>query len=347
MNQLSVKRNELLNIAEALAAFLVVCIHFPVPGNGEVTAIARISVPLFFCISGYFFYRGNADAEHGTIPRKCKRLLLLLLGSELTYFAFYTILHMRTDGFSILAAKHAFEAEVLNYYCLELADRLAVFAPPFNGIGWFIGSLIVVYLVIWAVVRKKWFHTFLLCALAVLPIWMLLRRIFLMLGFGALLPDERILPLLPLPFFSMGYLLHKHQKSFIAKSDRLYFAVFSLGILMTLAEHYVQSHTLYIGTVLMVPLILVLCVKHGSDVPRSVFGRLMSHIGSKTATYIYLFHLLVENVLRVALDGVFPGIRENTMFATVYPLLVFAASAIFSEILLRGNLLCKRLVKKT
>ena len=49
------RRNELLNIAEAIAAFLVVCIHFPVPGNGEVTALARISVPLFFSISGYFF----------------------------------------------------------------------------------------------------------------------------------------------------------------------------------------------------------------------------------------------------------------------------------------------------
>lgn len=52
---MAAKRNELLNIAEAIAAFLVVCIHFPVPGNGEVTAIARISVPLFFSISGYFF----------------------------------------------------------------------------------------------------------------------------------------------------------------------------------------------------------------------------------------------------------------------------------------------------
>ena len=254
---------------------------------------------------------------------------------------------MRHVGFTLQAAKNAIEAEVLNYYCLELADRLAVFEPPFNGIGWFIGSLIVVYLVILAVVRKKGFHTFLLCALAVLPVWMLLRRIFLMLGLGALLPDERILPLLPLPFFSMGYLLHKHQEFFTSKSDRLYFAVFSLGILMTLAEHYVQSHTLYVGTVLMVPLILVLCVKHGSYVPGSVFGRLMSHIGSKTATYIYLFHILVETVLRVALDGVLPGIRENTLFATVYPLLVFSASAVFGEILLRGNLLCKRLIKKT
>ena len=87
---MSAKRNELLNIAEAFAAFLVVCIHFPVPGNGEVTAIARIAVPLFFCISGYFFYRGNAELEYGCIPRKCKRLVLLLLGSELTYFFPFT-----------------------------------------------------------------------------------------------------------------------------------------------------------------------------------------------------------------------------------------------------------------
>jgi surface polysaccharide O-acyltransferase-like enzyme len=341
------KRNELLNIAEAIAAFLVVCIHFPVPGNGEITAIGSISVPLFFSISGYFFYKGNSDAEHRSIPRKLKNLLFLILISELTYFSFYTLLHMRHVGFGIQAVINTIEAEVLNYYCKELTARLIVFAPPFNGIGWFIGSLIMVYLVILSVVRRKWFPIFLICTLALLLVGVLIRRIFIMMDLKTLLPDERILPLLPLPFFAMGYLMHRHQEQCLSVGDRFCLVVFAAGTVLTLAENCFQTHTLYIGTVLMVPSILLLCVKHGEHVPQSWFGRMMSHIGSKTATYIYLFHILVETVLRVMINGVLPGIRENSLFATAYPLIVFAASAVFGEMIFRVKLLGKHLNTKT
>lgn len=294
-----------------------------------------------------FFYKGNSDAEHRSIPRKLKNLLFLILISELTYFSFYTLLHMRHVGFGIQAVINTIEAEVLNYYCKELTARLIVFAPPFNGIGWFISSLVVVYLVIWPMIRKERFRQFLLAFVVLMLLWLPVSRVLALLGLEGWLLYERILPLLPLPFFAIGYMMHVHQSFFNGKSDRSCLIVLAAGLLLTLAENTLHKPTLYVGTVLMVPATLLLCTKHSGYAPRSVFGRVMSHIGEKTATYIYLFHILIETVMRVAIDAVFPGIREGNLFLAIYPFLVFAASAVFGEIIYRLKLLKKHLSPKS
>lgn len=50
-------RVDSIDILKAICAFLIVCIHVPFPGNiGEyVTTLARIAVPIFFMITGYFY----------------------------------------------------------------------------------------------------------------------------------------------------------------------------------------------------------------------------------------------------------------------------------------------------
>lgn len=57
------KRLNLLCIVEAMAAFLVVFIHAPIPGviGDCVCGVARISVPLFFIISGFFLFNGRRN----------------------------------------------------------------------------------------------------------------------------------------------------------------------------------------------------------------------------------------------------------------------------------------------
>lgn len=57
MDKVLVNRRKGIDILKCLCAFLVVCIHAPFPGIiGEYfIALARIAVPTFFMISGYFF----------------------------------------------------------------------------------------------------------------------------------------------------------------------------------------------------------------------------------------------------------------------------------------------------
>ena len=52
-------RNNNLDILKTICAFLVICIHIPFPGSvgAIITPLARIAVPIFFMITGYFYNR--------------------------------------------------------------------------------------------------------------------------------------------------------------------------------------------------------------------------------------------------------------------------------------------------
>ena len=56
MNKINKNRNLGVDILKFLCAFLVVMIHAPIPGVSQYTTpIARIAVPIFFMITGYYY----------------------------------------------------------------------------------------------------------------------------------------------------------------------------------------------------------------------------------------------------------------------------------------------------
>ena len=57
-------RADNIDILKATCAFLIVCIHVPFPGviGKYFTALTRIAVPVFFMITGYFYF----DVEEKT-----------------------------------------------------------------------------------------------------------------------------------------------------------------------------------------------------------------------------------------------------------------------------------------
>ena len=324
-------RNQLLNIVEAIATFLVVFIHFPFPGRtgSIVTAIARISVPFFFCVSGYFFYKGDAKAERSSIPRKIKRLLLLMLFSELTYFLFYSALQIRNIGFTLQAFVNAAAAELNAYFLAQPLQYLLVFAPPFNGILWFVGSLIVVY-----AVAYSWFdrnRSGLTISVVLLFVGILLRRVLFYAGLETAFPYERLLPFLPLPFFMIGYNIRKYRSYFDAISDRTYGRIILGGVVLTVLESFTGVHTLYFGTLLIVCAVIPLCAKHGHYSIKTMFGRLLSHIGGNTATYIYVLHMLVGNVLYVLVPRVLHISNGHMIYQWGIPIMICVASVIAAE----------------
>lgn len=69
------QRNQTLECCRILAAVFVVFLHVPFPGTvgKTVNCLARLAVPLFFAISGWFSY----GAEGRKLLRRMGRILLL------------------------------------------------------------------------------------------------------------------------------------------------------------------------------------------------------------------------------------------------------------------------------
>ena len=324
-------RNQLLNIVEAIATFLVVFIHFPFPGRtgAIVTAIAKISVPFYFCISGYFFYKGNVEEERACIPRKIKRLLLLMLFSELTYFLFYSALQIQNIGFRVQAFVNAATTQLDAYFLAQPLQYLLVFAPPFNGILWFVGSLVVVYAVAYSWCGRN--RSGLTTSMVLLFLGIMLRRVLFYAGVDTTFPYERLLPFLPLPFFMIGYNLHKYHSYFDAISDRTYGMIILGGVVLTVLESFTGVHTLYFGTLLIVCAVIPFCAKHAHYSIKTMFGQLLSHIGGNTATYIYVLHILVGNVLYVIVPRVLHISNSHVIYQWGIPIMICVASVIAAE----------------
>lgn len=330
---MSKSRNQLLNIVEAVATFLVVFIHFPFPGQvGTITtAIARISVPFFFCVSGYFFYKENSTKEASSIPRKIKHLLLLIIFSELTYYLFYAALQIQNVGFSLRAFANVIISEVINRYVANWYEYIFVFAPPINGICWFIGSLIVVYAIICPIVKYGCQKMALIVSVVLLFAGMLLRRILVWTGVQTIFPYERLLPFLPFPFFVIGYHLRKY-KAFCDKIDnKIYCTMLFAGIVLTVAESFTGAHTLYIGTLLLVFVAIAFCGKYSQYEVRTHIGKLFSHIGSSTATYIYILHMMIGNVLFVLVPRILTIDESHWIYQWGIPILICISSALAAE----------------
>lgn len=343
---MSKQRNEMLNIMEAIAAILVVFIHFKFPGwtGNAATAIARISVPFFFSISGYFFYKHDSAKELASIPRKIKHLLQLILCSEAVYFAYYYLLQADNCGFTFQAIANVIELEIRNDYCKDILNWISVFAPPLNGVFWFVGSLVVVYICMFYITKYKLQQKVFAVSLFLLVIGYVLRRILFYNGVTTLFPYERILPFLPFPFFMIGYYIRKYQDRFDQISNRIYCGAFVLGIFLTLLELHVEKgeHTLYGGTLILVPAILSFGGKQKHYIAKSAAEKYLSHIGADTATYIYMLHTIIGNICSIMVPRVLNMDPTQSLYLWLLPLLTCVASMVCGEIIyLIKQVICK------
>lgn len=327
-------RNQVLNIVEVLASFLVVFIHFPFPGRlgNIVLAIARISVPLFFCISGFFFNKGDSNAELKSVPKKILHLIKLILFSEVVYFLFYLVLQIRSVGISVQAIKNVIEGEIVGYYLPDLLNRLVVFAPPFNGICWFIGSLIVVYLFAWVTTKFGCNRVCFVVSVILLCVGIILRRVLFYLLGEVAFPYERLLPFLPLPFFFIGYHLKRNVKVLCDISDTKYLVLCGGCVTLVGIEHFWGNHTLPMFVPPLVVLLMGWCVKHSKYEVKSFVGKLLSYLGEYSSTWIYIFHMIIGHCVNTLILAMIPRALDNTLYGYLFPIIVCIASACFAGV---------------
>ena len=83
--------NKLLYSIQGIACIFVVLIHCRIPGNLgiNVVAVARVAVPFFFCVSGYYLIENAQDKINSVeirarikkrMARYCKSFLLVYGG---------------------------------------------------------------------------------------------------------------------------------------------------------------------------------------------------------------------------------------------------------------------------
>lgn len=307
-------RTESIDVLKFILAFLVVGIHAPFSYISEV-AFARIAVPLFFMITGYYLPTMNTDK----FRKHIKKILFLTIVSTLFY-----LIH----SYIQLAYGSSVSADWLaeNFNLKKLCDWILYNNIPIGSHLWYFYALLYVFLILY--IFNKFKHINFL--FKILPILFLCNYL---LSFGPSIYYRNFL-FTGLPYVLLGCLFRKYEEHLLklfSKSHTLIigFILFSFGLgielliykwfgLITYRDHY-------LFTLPMAAFIFLLALKH----PHYGTGSYIALIGRKYSAYIYIMHpffiFLIHYILNIYVGG---WIFQNKLYINLLPFLVFGLTTI-------------------
>lgn len=220
-----------LDILRGMAAFLVVCIHFPleVRGGNYLDGLARVAVPLFFVFSGYFYQN---TVKRNREAAQIKKMAKIFLGGNLLYFAWRAWMHILNGTAS----------EWLNGVFSPAAVRAFVFKneSPVGVHLWYLGAALYVLILVYFL-RKcslmKWACMLSIPLLAINICFGTWSTLLL----GKTIPNNctRNFLFVGLPFFCMGYAVFANQEKLakmVQKYKKLLWPAIALLCVLNCAE---------------------------------------------------------------------------------------------------------------
>ena len=311
-----------------VCAFLVVCIHAPIPGVfGEYfMTLTRIAVPTFFMISGFFY-----EPRH--VQKLIRRVFIYLLIGNIVYF----LVHL---GIKFL------QGNVVTYikdtFTMQNAINFMIFnESPFHVHLWYLGSILYVYFFVMVLEKMVGDYSkaqdYMLMVTPILLICDLAFGKYSILLFGQEFKTiyMRNWLFVGLPYFSIGKCLRRNRESIELKLRKVgtgWTLVFTiLFILTTFIEHYVlvkiganATRDHYFSTTMLAVSVFMLFLMFFNKRTMS------SDIGRNDSTWIYILHPAFI-ILTDAISGRFK------IYGYFYfrPFLVFIASILCSEFILR------------
>ena len=314
------KRYDSIDTFKIIGAFLVVCLHtlMEEPLNGYVKTIARIGVPYFFLVSGFFAYRAPEDWTKELRLKKMKNVfkhVWIMFGVDLVYAFSGIFLYEHTLRETVMSLFH-FSFVTANFHvaghlwfmraliCLEIGE-LAFYDILHSK------KLKYILLVVWALDLFLFKYSFLFgFTLQGAGVECLSKYI----GTGFL-------------YYFIGWLIRQEEtkiSEWIEGKEKwiLLMTVFCCG--MNLLEYHIlesyQKNLMpinYFFTFFLINGIFVLLIRYREWGK----GSFVHFLGGKASMYIYYWHVLIRNILSVyAKEHGIPKIN------LLNPIVIFLAS---------------------
>ncbi len=325
-------RNYSLDFLKLIASYFVIIIHCSsnVPYSNYFLIAARFAVPVFFIISGYYSFKAIENRNFNKIKQRIISLLKLYIWSE-ALFILSSVISDSINGITL----SEWTGSILNlkniFYFIFFNNNL-----PFGGL-WFITALIYVYLISMVVMKlnKPKLFTF----FAFIIIFTLIAQLFIPLTPNCYIRNAYTIGL---PFFSIGFLLKKHENKVNKIKIPIAAGIIIFGLLLSLAEAFTlksifgkTNYEIFIGSTVMAIFSVIMALKFKFNKK----GFFIENLG-KATTYIYIFHTLISTAIHIALNFINIDSPVLTLILTI------PASTAFSYILIFIKLIITKKYKK-
>ncbi len=323
----SVKRKRNLDIIKLICAFFVVFIHMPFPGiaGTVVMAIGRVAVPAFFMITGFFY---QTVKENGREKQQLLKVLSLTLVSNLLYFIWGILLSFLTSSPAEYIKQTVNDRAIFNFLIWN--------ESPFGVHLWYLGSLLFALVILFFLGKNKKLFSLSYWLIPILLIGDLVQGKYSLLLWGRefdLLLVRNFL-FVGLPYILLGAFLAEHmvhletvfgKRKWLLVLLAVLFTVTSLlerWLLSNLGMNAAREH--YLSTTFLACTVVILAVV-APDVKEN---NILAKLGKATSTGVYIFHMIMKDVLAILLTGLF-----GSIYPWVRPICVFVASVIFALVL--------------
>lgn len=292
-NSISVSKNQSMECFKLVAAVLVVFIHVKFPGDAGslMTGIARVAVPMFFAISGYFSYQ----VKGSRLVKRMGKVLKLYAVTVLITIAAQAVITLYSNG-SLRELLLRFLPDLKKIATLLLLNESCF---PDTGFCWYLISAGLCYLILYIYsgffgeepARYRGLYT--VSAFALMA--------HLLMGEMAIAAEASV-PFrlyrnglfLGLPMFSLGLFIREYREQIFTNyrlTDGKLAAIILLGLALTLIQWKgVGTGELPPGAVVQaVGLMLLLSSHPDLKISSKAVDGIISSLGT-VSTVVYLIH---------------------------------------------------------
>lgn len=311
MEETKCKRLNNLDVLKAICAFLVICIHISYKGNlgDTITPLCRIAVPIFFMITGYFYYKTSKSPL-----KQIKKVLILIILANFLYFIFGIIINGKVD---LPTKEDIFKSLIFN-------------SSPFAFHLWYLNALLYVLVIAYIAdklnIRKRMYF--------LIPVLLVTNIIF---GeYAIVLFNKDYDPIymrnflfIGIPYFFIGDLLYKNKENLIKKFSikKLTILIPILVLTTVLEEHILTINKMdaigdiYISTTFLAIAIFLFAIQ----VKQVSNENILAIIGRKYSTYIYVLHLVFIDIFN-------KYVSSNNILNNSIQIIIFLASLLVAII---------------
>lgn len=318
-------RNKGLDFLKYVCAFLVICIHTDFPGQVYADALARIAVPVFFMITGFYY----TDIQNrGKQKSQIKKILTIALLSNLLYMGWEFVTEGLLTGTPLQTLRSWMDAEKW-FRFLVLNDS------PFCSRLWYLGALLYV-LVLAAMLEKAGLLRKLYILIPVLLVGNLVLGNYSAAIWGRTLPlaYSRNFLLAGLPCFLLGDWLRQNFHKIKCPNGVLVAVALAAGVLTLLEREWLAHHfatfnkDLYASTMIAATAVFVLVNRNAAWFEHGVLSKIALW-GRDLSLGIYIYNRLVRIVLYKAIEILTRDLPQvEAVLQALSPVIVLAAASV-------------------
>ena len=290
-----IRQNDKLDLFKGLAIYAVVFLHILLPGRvgAAVNCLARFAVPLFFLSAGWYSWR----RDRRILGRRAIRTAKLLLAACTGLLAFGCVLAARSGQSIPQYLLGRITAQTLRDLLL-----CQVLPLPYSWPMWFLVSLLMIYLLWWAVTAalgpKLPYDALAVLAAVLLGMHLALGEVTILLGGEVNSLLIRNVWLDGIPFFILGGWMAEHRNWWESLPTGMLWGGAAAGAALSLLERSLTDFLdLHVGTILMA-LSLMAAAARDPKVGHPWLRNTLGFCGRNLTFYIFALHIPIYGILQ-------------------------------------------------